>query len=470
MKTNNIFDLLDTETTVADNTVIVDTGVSTQRVTQLVKEAINMNDNSKVIPMKKKSRTAFRLTALIAAVIAGSIVTASAMGGFHQVFGSLFFGESSDGIYSGSDINIESDSTIVDFLGIAGDQYIAAASMKLTRTNGENYVDNISDTWISSSSPDTSEESLHYLFGNIYDNVSYTCPKWFADKYPLDMDGSDRTDVHSTLNFYFDDCSTISAYISSSTYIGNIKGETMTASVDSLSAYTVTKILYDYSEHTSDNINSYGFVTNTDFSNNIVSIVKEYGTGEKDGVRVKINPETNDIVLAKETPLDISFSLSVKMNYKNSSNVYKLTNLSQSYEPWKNGAEGKITATPYNMILDITVSEPVAMTYDNALDEFQDEAGYFLPYLLDDTNAESEIPGTLTVKLTNGETISAHYQGDIGDTYSAISDSIKDYGKYNAIYQFYTDGTGDGTRLHPIAINPNDINSIEVNGAVIYSR
>ena len=114
MKTTNIFDMLDTEPTVTDNTVIIDTGVNTQKVTQLVKEAITM-DNSKVIPMKKKSKTAFRLTALIAAVIAASIVTASAMGGFHQVFGSLFAGESSDGIYSGSDIVVESNTTNVDF-------------------------------------------------------------------------------------------------------------------------------------------------------------------------------------------------------------------------------------------------------------------------------------------------------------------------------------------------------------------
>lgn len=145
MTTNNIFDLLDTEPTIAENTFITDTGVSTERITQLVKEAINMNNN-KVIPMKKNSKKAFRLTAVIAAAITASIVTASAMGSFNQVFGSLFTGESSDGIYADSDISIESDNTNIEFMGIAGDKYMAAASMKLTRSSGEKYVDDINDT------------------------------------------------------------------------------------------------------------------------------------------------------------------------------------------------------------------------------------------------------------------------------------------------------------------------------------
>ena len=34
------------------------------------------------------------------------------------------------------------------------------------------------------------------------------------------------------------------------------------------------------------------------------------------GVRLAINPETKDIVLAKETKLDVDLKLSVKMNYK----------------------------------------------------------------------------------------------------------------------------------------------------------
>jgi len=460
MKTDNIFDMLDLETTVADNTVLINTGVSAQKVTQLVMEAIHMNDDSQIIPMKKKSKTAFRLTALIAAVIAASIVTASAMGGFHEAFGSLFAGESSDGIYSGSNLNIQSTNTNVDFLGIAGDQYMAAASMKLTRSNGEKYIDDISNTWISASSPEEINND-YYLYSYIPDTIDYTYPLWLKLKYPDEIDeihGSKRTGVLNTLSFYFDDCSTISAFVCSSSNYGAIKGETMTASVNSLSAFSVTKVLYDYSEHLDENIDSYGFRTNPDFNNNLTSIVKEYGTGEKNGVRVKVSPETHDIVLAKETPLDIDFSLSVMMNYKNSSNVYKLNNLSQCFKTWQNGAEGKITATPYNMILDVTLSNPIPMTYDNAIDDLQGLTG-FLAFI----EATREYPEKLVITLENGETIFAYDQGDIADSYN-------DSENINVIYQLYAENTDDGTRRHQIAINPNEISSIKINDCVIYSK
>ncbi len=456
MKTTNIFDMLDTEPTVTDNTVIIDTGVNTQKVTQLVKEAITM-DNSKVIPMKKKSKTAFRLTALIAAVIAASIVTASAMGGFHQVFGSLFAGESSDGIYSGSDIVVESNTTNVDFLGIAGDEYMAAASMKLNRPDGEKFIDNIENTWISASS-DPQAEHPAYVFGYIPDDIYYTCPKWFSAKYPTEMQGNQRTDVHSTFGFYFDDCSTISGYIFSTTSYGAIKGETLTASVDSLSAYTAEEILYDYSEHIADNTDEYGFVTNPDFYKTIRALLNDSENVQKDGLLIMVNPETHDIVLAKETPLDISFSLSVKMNYKNSSNIYKLSNLAQSCKSWQNGAEGKATVTPFNMILDVDVPDPVVMTYDTAIDELRGSTG-----LLAYSEAMDEYPDELKVTLANGETVWAYEEGYVGDTFWNNN-------KYQVIFQFYTQDTGDGTRIHPIAINPDDISTIEARDTVIYSK
>lgn len=452
MKTNNIFDLLDTESTVAENTFITDTGVSTEKVTQLVKEAIKMN-SSKVIPMKKKSKKAFRLTALIAAAVTASIVTASAMGSFNQAFGSLFAGESIDGIYAGSDISIESENTNVEFIGIAGDQFMAAASMKLTRSSGEKYVDDITDTWISASSTYILNDHPTYLYGNTPDEeINYTYPKWFELKYPMEVRDSKREDVQSTYGFYFDDCSTISAYIFSTSAYGYLKGETMTASADSLSAYTVKETLYDYSEHTADNNDSYGFRTNVDFSKSLASIINDYGTDEKDGLRVMVNPETHDIVLAKETPLDISFTLSVKMNYKYSKNVYQLTNLSQCYDSWKNGAEGTVTITPYNMILNVKVTDRIPMTYDMP-EEDLGEFGY-LPY-----DPEAEVK----VKMSNGDTISAYEEG-------FIDNSAFENGDFNNRYQFYTDDNGDGKRLHPIAINPDDIDSIVVNNIVVYKK
>ena len=108
-----------------------------------------------------------------------------------------------------------------------------------------------------------------------------------------------------------------------------------------------------------------------------------------------VHPQSRDIVLAHETPLDISFSLSVNMNYKNSTVKYQMKDIFASTE----------------------VKDPD--------------------------------PESLIFTLEDGTTVTGY-----------IGYRDWDSKKLTVTYTFLNDN-GDGSRLHPVAIDPNKIVSIE---------
>lgn len=402
MKKTNIFDALEKEDKISDATVIEDTGVSTENVMRLVKDEI---DGGKIIRFRSKRSKTIRFIALIAAVLALSVVTAGAFGGFEETFGSLFSGSSPDGIYAGSEVRVESKTTNVDFLGIEGDQYTAAAAMELKNTNDTPYVDTIENTWISSSMDDSPEGIDSRFYGDVVGTISYTCPRGLR-AYLEDTDQvtplTNRSDVMSTFGLYFEDESTIRAYVFTTADHGGINGETMTAHLSDISAYTVVEVVYDYSEHISENIDEDGSVYNLHFYRTIPGLIDTYGLESKDGVRLMVNPETKDIVLAKETKLDVEFDLYVKMNYKNST-----ANVTADI-----CGEREFVVTPYNVW----------------------------------TKADgTSLPDELVITLSDGTKVTAFVEG--------LGQEIKHYG-------FYLDN-GDGSRVHPVALDPKEVVSIE---------
>ena len=65
-----------------------------------------------------------------------------------------------------------------------------------------------------------------------------------------------------------------------------------------------------------------------------------------------VHPETWDIVLAKETPLNIDLNLSVKMNYRSSKIKLGKADLTQC-DPEYRVQSGKLSATTYSIMLKI---------------------------------------------------------------------------------------------------------------------
>ena len=420
MKADNIFDYLESENTIGNGSVIEKTGVKTDNVMKLVKERLEEeNSGGKIKPLRKKGRTAKVFATLLAAAITLTAVTAQALGGFKDAFGDFFIGESPDGIYEGDNLSIESETSNIEFLGIAGDKNTACVSLKIKENDGSDYIDNIENTWISSSS--SSMEENYTFYHDIVGNTSFSRSVW--------SELTEREPIASCFGFYFEDTSTINAYILLNGDEGGIKGETMTAEISNLSAYTCKEVLYDFSEHYEENSDGESCYTMEDFNKNLIEIVKIYGFEENDGKRLMVNPETKDIVLAEEMPIDVEFSLSVQMNYKTSSVTLETQNLSELFSNW---SSGKITVQPFTMILNANISDSKS-----------------------DTSA-ARFPDEINITLNDGNTVTAYYQNVTND------DS-----KYIVTYRYYND-KGDGSRFMPTAINPQSVVSIESNSVIIY--
>lgn len=423
MKTNNIFDYLEGEGTINNDSIIENTGVNTENVLNIVKRKLTAEDGrGKIKPIRKTARRVF--TILAAAVVA-TAVTAQAMGSFKDVFGDFLIGESPDGIYSGDNLSIESETSNVEFLGIAGDTNTAVASMRVKKNDGSAYIDDIENTWISSSA---SGEVDNTFYGDIIgEEIRFTRSTW--------SEVTDRDPILSCFGLYFEDNSTINAYILSDANEGGIKGETMTAEIGGLSAYTCKEILYDFSEHYNENTDDEGYYSNENFYEKLVELVKEYGTNEKDGKRLMVNPETKDIVLAEETPLDVEFKLSVKMNYRTSSRKLDAENLSGIYSE---SCTATLNIQPFTLSFEVDTAENKIATPS-------------------DPSLRPRFPDSLEITLDDGSIITGYWQSTTN-----VNDDA-----YTMIYRYYNNKR-DGSRFFPISINPNSVISVEANDVKIY--
>lgn len=310
-------------------------------------------------------------------------------------------------------------------MGIAGDTNTAVAAMRVTKKDGSPYVSDTENTWIAFSTSEEEEKNA-LNGGTVGEEISFTRSAW--------SELTDRDPIFSCFGLYFEDNATINAYILSDGDDGGIKGETMTAELSNLSAYTCKEILYDFSEHYAENTDDEGYYSNEDFNENLVELAGEYGTDEKDGTRLMINPETKDIVLAEEIPLDVEFKLSVKMNYRTSSRELNAENLSDYSSDWNTGT---LNIQPFTINLKVNTEENNA----NTLSE---------PYL----NPNS--PNSLKITLDDGSTVTGYIQN------VTTEDNV-----CTMMYRYYNNN-GDGSRFMPIAINPNSVISVEADGVKIY--
>ena len=369
----------------------------------------------------QQSRKVVRITAIAAAAVISAVVSVKAMSSFNKVLGSLF---PLNETYSDEALQIDvgSENTNVEFCGIKGDDYAASTALKITKTNGSSFVDSIEDAWIA---PSSTDELSDYLYSTFPNTVRYTTPIRFASEYPSQIDSfGERKDVSSSIDFYFEDTRTISAYIYSSSHYASLKGETMTASAENFSVYTIDKVLYDYSQYLDKNIDENGKRANKHFRQVLSNKLETFGTGEKDGVRIMVHPETSDIVLAHEIPLDISFSISVNMNFSYTAVRYPLKRINIKNDKLDPGSQGSLLVTPFSATITI-----------------------------DRDKAIGNEPETLLITLADGTTVTAC---DQGETY--FTDDNPD--TYSMTYIFLTD-KGDGSRKHPIEIDPCDIGTVE---------
>lgn len=431
------------------------------------KEAAKENSGApaveKFIPFSKKKSTKITLAVLIAAAVSSTAVTAYALGGFGEAFADMFIEDSPNGMYSGENIEIESSNTNVEFLGVAGNNEMAATATKLTRADGSAFVDDITDTWIAASS---SDEHSAYFLGYSNEDFSISRPNWVKVRYVNDDDLMAGGDIYTEVNFYFNDPSTISVYSITTGVYGGLKGQTVTMHADDLSTYTQKEIVYDFSEHLDEFADSEYYAFDDDYRQALNDCVEKYGQETRNGLILVVNPYTNDFVLAEEKPLDVDFTLSVKLAYKVDETRYSVTNLARAVDGWGSNTKGTFRLTPFTLTLNVNADIPTAqdfwtfgLTNSSIEKETSDQAtgmAKFVDYL---HMERPQCPETLTVTLTDGTTVIAEDTGlDDGDLSS---------GKYSVLYRFYPDN-GDESRKRPISIDVNDIKTISANGVVIY--
>ena len=361
----------------------------------------------------------------------------------------LMVEDSANGIYSGEELSIESTENNVEFIGMSGDKNYVDIAMKLTKKDGSPFVDDIKNTWISTSSEN---DLIGWRYGYAYTDIHFTCPKWLKTRYGnlyKDMSGSleDRDDIHSSVDFIFEDTSTISACVFANSILGGLKGETMMLTANDLSAFTVEKILCEHSEYENDE----------DYEEHgLNKLVEEYKKEETEGYAVMIHPDTWDIVLCRETPINVDFALSVKLTYKTDQLKLEAANVEKCVDGWGGGSEGEFGVTPFSMkfsyspVIQETEDEPKFNMWGGNVERIMDK-------LMEDVQSEAPLPPEkMTVELNDGSRITAK----------------SDYNYFNVDenteqYRFYRE-TEAGS-LCPVIILPEDIVKIEANGAELYS-
>lgn len=143
MSLHNLFDKYSENiTTVDENTVITDTGVKYENIKNKVFNEIGTK--------KRRHISKKILLPLVATITALTLLTTTgyATGSFNEVFGYMFSGEVTNGLYSGGNVKTESSNPDLNFevMGITGgSESEFCIAYKITKTDGSKFIDNIQD-------------------------------------------------------------------------------------------------------------------------------------------------------------------------------------------------------------------------------------------------------------------------------------------------------------------------------------
>lgn len=318
MKTNNIFDYLETDPENIDESTIYEmTGVNADNVKEIFmsklnnsKETTNKNETSKTGKTRKSGKKIF-VTAVAATVAALAVatVTAGAAGTFNPVFGELFAGEPVDGMYSGGNLSIKSSSVDVECKGVMGDTREAWAVMSITKKDKSAFVD----------TDDVNGIDIHTL-KNVYDDSEY-----YDTEYEANADDASVTCTKSlwdrltngnrygsgSVHYEFEDKNTIRAIVYYGDSDCNVLGETLTIKDQTLYTYDVDEVLYKFDEIGTENGTVYD-------GNMFTKIQNEYSSkiGENQCITVTTIDNCFCIVSATKGKIDLDYEVSVKLNYK----------------------------------------------------------------------------------------------------------------------------------------------------------
>ena len=422
MKTNNIFDRMDKETEVNEQTVIEETGVSTDKVKELFGEMVKNNGKTKAVKKRKTKKVITVIAAAIAAVLALGTITAGATGSFNGVFGKMFSGEAADGMYSGGSVDISSNIVNVDFKGIAGDNEEVFGLMNMTKKDGTAFFEGDAKEYFVVS--DQQNDGV---------DSSVTCTRSLSDQISAKLFYHADSGIGSMMYNVVDN-NTIEAIFGYSDTEFNIIGETLSFNEDHVTLYHIDETFMTGKEYF-ETFNEHSDKNDPFWSDGLSifeKLEKQYGKKLNDNQMIYFDNNGN-VSLLSSTKLDIDLNGSVKLNYKDTSR--KITE-AEGIKTTFSGSEVTVRSLdvrPFSVRLELEY--PTADTEELA--DIHDKQS---------PNAVNSI----TVTMKNGK--------------SYTSDNSPGFGSDNT--ERLTFSFSDKTR---VVIDPQQISRIVYNGTTLYS-
>ena len=415
MKTNNIFDHMNNDPDeLNEQTVIEETGVRTENVKEIFKDMVKNNGKKK---NKRSITKVFTiLAAAAAATIAAGTITAGATGSFNNVFGQIFAGEADNGMFSGGNVNISSETLNIDFKGITGDQNKAYGLMDITNKDGNEFI---------------SDPSCEFIYQNSDDDsIDISCSRSLLDNITSKL--YYRHDAGSgTVSCELKDSKTIQAIIEYGDEEFNIIGQTLTIHSDTIKIAHTDKVLYTLKE-VMENAGETDDKKRAEWENKL----NEYNAGLKEDQQMIYDRDAN-LVIATIKTVPFSYDLSVNLNYKDIARTFDNANGKKTTFSGSDVTIESLIVRPFSAELDLTYPT-TDMDELNSIWEKEESA--------DNTNS-------ITITLKSGaEYSSSDYPMYLSDNHRRLT------------FVFY------GDNYNRIVMNPNDIKSIVYNGTELYNR
>lgn len=366
---------------------------------------------------------------LVAATLAAAVIgtgAAAAGGTFNSVFGQMVAGEPVDGVYAGGHVRVDSDTLNVDFKGVTGDNRQACAMISITKKDGTPFTDDFENTFVQEH----------------FNQTELSCTKPFWEKVANGFYNSQHGEVWYDLT----DANTINTMIWYEGGDYSLIGETLSVHSGKVYLYHVKKVLSTWDEFQTSLTAEYDTEDVQLQDNQIRTIC--------DGKMVTLTLNPNETitrykdkqVLAVYEEMDLSYDLSVQLNYKNCETIFD--DVKDKSIPcdgvYKNIS--RLAVQPYTMQLDLYQSGDFRVLDDEDYHTFQQ---------LNPSDSELD---KLTVTTADGQ---VYYANKWKSTSAGDADGFTE----SIVYQF-TD-----TDIEKIAvIDPQQILSISYNGKYLYQK
>ncbi len=432
MKTNNMFDKMDRETEINQDTVNKETGASTENIKAGFYKRIESQKNSKKREKVRAGKVVAILAAAVAATLTVSIVAVAAQPTINEAFAGYFAGECDEGVYSGSNIKTSSDKVNVEFLGVAGDDSSALTLVKLTKKDGEDFVNGY-------------DNNTYFVYNFRTENQDgfYAGREKYASEWISGADVNNFVTVDE--EFSFSDNKTIVLRMQYMTGNGSPKGVTLVNSCNTVTVVNPVSTVYTFTEKDADKkINIANKNVTEDISEEFMSeLNSKYGSQLKEGQQFCLSKDGREVVIADVKDIELDYALSARLDYK-SSDMVSLRN-TDGEKCNIAGADWdiqKIDAQSFSMELSARSWDVSALNIEAASDNNNDLYDVF---------------DNLDITLADGKHIKAT-KSNLGETGGTGTDGT--WCEVNLKYFFYNE---NGI----VIIDPSEIKEIKCSGVVI---